>query len=411
MYSKFASIVSKLMVAFVVSVIIVIVIGAGAFAIATVATTVAAVAAVPTDSTIIVNGSEVAFNAYRINDYNYFKLRDLAYTLSGTEKQFEVSWDEANDAISLTSGMPYTVAGGEMAGSSQDANSTGSGGGGSGAKNAVTTYSIIYINGREMNFVAYTIDGYNYFMLRDIGTAFDFGVDWDNARDTIIISTSKGYTPADPDEGMTQTGTEGMTQAEYLEAYSEVLATWKSDLKRHINDEQIFGMTFEFWFYNGYTEKVKTYYALYDIDGNGVKELLLKKQNDSYEDIIAYIFTIYDGKPINLFGYDDISGAPREVPWSRVGSCGILKSGLIDCYYADYAVYQISGAGDSVVEFASSEPYDYPDEASKAEVEWRYYIGGVEVDYDYYTQYLNENGYSINDINSPADIDWILIEL
>ena len=403
MYRQSTNIVSKLKVLFVVSFVIFIGVGAAAFSSAYAYAAAAAVAAVPTDSAIIVNGSEVAFNAYRINDYNYFKLRDLAYTLSGTEKQFEVGWDEANNTISLTSGMPYTVAGGGNAGAAPAA--------AQGAKEAVATYSKIYINGRETNFIAYTIDGYNYFMLRDIGAAFDFGVDWDEARDMIIISTSKGYTPAGPGAGIAPTGTEGMSQAEYLEVYGEVLATWKSDLKRHINDEQIFGMTFEFWFYNGYTDKVKTYYALYDIDGNGVKELLLKKQNDSYEDIIAYIFTIYNGKPINLFGYDDISGAPREVPWSRVGSCGILKSGLIDCYYADYAVYKINGAGDSVVEFASSEPYDYPDEASKAEAEWRYYISGVEVDYDYYTQYLNENGYSIDDINSPADIEWILIEL
>ena len=45
----------------------------------------------PTASTVLVNGENVAFDAYNINDNNYFKLRDLAYILSGTEKQFEVS--------------------------------------------------------------------------------------------------------------------------------------------------------------------------------------------------------------------------------------------------------------------------------------------------------------------------------
>src|SRR5690606_13684686 len=59
------------------------------------------VLAVPTSSTVLVNGEEVAFDAYVINSNNYFKLRDLAHVVSGTEKQFEVSWDGANNTISL----------------------------------------------------------------------------------------------------------------------------------------------------------------------------------------------------------------------------------------------------------------------------------------------------------------------
>jgi len=71
--------------------------------------------ATPTASTVLVNGKNVAFDAYNIGGNNYFKLRDLAYTLSGTEKQFEVEWDAANNAINLVTGKPYTVIGGEMA--------------------------------------------------------------------------------------------------------------------------------------------------------------------------------------------------------------------------------------------------------------------------------------------------------
>ena len=63
----------------------------------------------PSASTVLVDDKNVAFDAYNIADNNYFKLRDLAYTLSGSAKQFEVGWDGANNAISLTSGQPYTV--------------------------------------------------------------------------------------------------------------------------------------------------------------------------------------------------------------------------------------------------------------------------------------------------------------
>ena len=116
-------------------------------------------------------------------DNNYFKLRDLAFVLSGTEKQFEVGWDEKNNAISLTSGKQYTVVGGEMVGK------------GEGAKIPVPTTSKIYLDGKEISFTAYNIGGNNYFKLRDIGQAFDFGVTWDGTKNTIVIDTSKSYTP------------------------------------------------------------------------------------------------------------------------------------------------------------------------------------------------------------------------
>ena len=45
-------------------------------------------------------GEKKAFDAYNIEGSNYFKLRDLAYVLNGTDKQFEVGWDAAANAIS-----------------------------------------------------------------------------------------------------------------------------------------------------------------------------------------------------------------------------------------------------------------------------------------------------------------------
>ena len=137
----------------------------------------------PTASTVLVNGENKAFDAYNINDNNYFKLRDLAFVLSGTEKQFEVSWSEAANAISLTSGKAYTAVGGEMTGK------------GAGTKYPEATTSKILKDGAEIKLTAYNIDGNNYFKLRDIGSAFDFGVTWDGARNTIVIDTTIGYTP------------------------------------------------------------------------------------------------------------------------------------------------------------------------------------------------------------------------
>ncbi len=140
-------------------------------------------AATPTASTVLVNGVNTAFDAYNIGGANYFKLRDLAFVLNGTGKQFEVSWDAAANAISLISGQPYTAVGGEM--------TAGTGA----AKTATPTSSKILLNGAETALEAYNIGGNNYFKLRDLGAAFDFGVDWDGANNTVVIDTGKGYAP------------------------------------------------------------------------------------------------------------------------------------------------------------------------------------------------------------------------
>ena len=137
----------------------------------------------PTASAVLVNGSNVSFDAYGIGGNNYFKLRDLAYVLSGSEKQFDVSWDAASNAISLIGGQPYTPVGGEMTGK------------GNGNQTPKPTTAKITLNGKAVSFAAYNIGGNNYFKLRDIGQAFDFGVQWDGARNTIVIDTSVGYTP------------------------------------------------------------------------------------------------------------------------------------------------------------------------------------------------------------------------
>jgi hypothetical protein len=137
----------------------------------------------PTSSVVIVDGKSIAFDSYNINDNNYFKLRDLAFTLSDSAKQFSVDYDDATKAITLTGGQPYAPVGGEMSGK------------GAGAKTPTPTVSKIYLDGKEVNFTAYGIEGNNYFKLRDIGQAFNFGVDWDGSTNTITIDTSKGYTP------------------------------------------------------------------------------------------------------------------------------------------------------------------------------------------------------------------------
>ncbi|MDD4390687.1 MAG: hypothetical protein PHW03_07865 [Eubacteriales bacterium] len=144
--------------------------------------------AMPTSSKVEIRDQHSAtlgldFDAYNIEGNNYFKLRDLAYTLNGSQKQFEVEWNDANNAIMLTSNTEYTAVGGEREGK------------GSESKSAMATTSKILLDGKEITPTAYNIGDNNYFKLRDIGQLLDFGITWDGTNNRIIIDTSTGYIP------------------------------------------------------------------------------------------------------------------------------------------------------------------------------------------------------------------------
>jgi hypothetical protein len=126
-------------------------------------------------STIVevsINGEIIEFNTYLINGY-YFKLRDLAYVLNGTEKQFEVTWDSENNAINLTSGKVYTAVGGEMMGKGGE------------DRTAALTTSEIYLDGNKINLTAYLIKGNNYFDLFELSEALNFNISRRGGREAI----------------------------------------------------------------------------------------------------------------------------------------------------------------------------------------------------------------------------------
>ena len=139
--------------------------------------------AVPTKSAVIIDGRPISVEAYNINDNNYFKLRDLASLLSGTQKSFEVSWNEKDNAIMITKGKPYTPVGGElMVSPNMD------------GKTALLAYPKMFLDGRSISIRAYDIGGYNYFKLRDIAEMINFGISWDGVTNVIGIDTAAGYT-------------------------------------------------------------------------------------------------------------------------------------------------------------------------------------------------------------------------
>lgn len=138
--------------------------------------------AAPTASTVIVNGKTVNFDAYNINGYNYFKLRDIATAVNNTEKNFHVGFNSYANIISLSARNAYVPVGGELAA------------GDGKEKTATPTTSRIEVDMEYITPTAYNIGGYNYFKLRDICKEFDIGVGFDGATNTITINTGEGYT-------------------------------------------------------------------------------------------------------------------------------------------------------------------------------------------------------------------------
>jgi hypothetical protein len=134
------------------------------------------VAISPTMSFVIVNGQPTLFEAYNIGGYNYFKLRDLAAALSGTDKQFAVGFDNASLTVTITSGRAYMPIGGELT-SSKGTHRT-----------ANPTPSKILLDGRELDLMSYNIGGFNFFRLRDIMGALGVAVTYDEATRNIGIN-------------------------------------------------------------------------------------------------------------------------------------------------------------------------------------------------------------------------------
>lgn len=137
--------------------------------------------ATPSSTKLMVNGKNVAVDAYVIGGNNYIKLRDLAAMVNKTEKNFEVTWDGSKNAINLVSNKAYTSIGGEM----------GKGDGKS--KAATRTNSKIFVDGGEVSMTAYNIGGNNYFKLRDIMQVFNIAVGWDGATSTATLTTGESY--------------------------------------------------------------------------------------------------------------------------------------------------------------------------------------------------------------------------
>lgn len=146
----------------------------------------------PSSDKVSVNGKLVSPQVYNIDGYNYFKLRDVAKSFAGSMGEFNVGWDSAAQKIKVERWTPYN--GSVVIEPSADRS----------VKTAVPNNDFVNVDG--MTYVyqkAYTIDGYNYFKLRDLTQVHDFWIFWDAETKTIGVDSDNpvGYGgPADEEE-------------------------------------------------------------------------------------------------------------------------------------------------------------------------------------------------------------------
>ena len=140
-------------------------------------------AVVPTKQALKIDGELKEAEIYNINGANYFKLRDIAALLSGSAAQFSVDYDGATGTVQIKTGEAYTSVKGDL--TMPDAEKAASK-----AAGAMKSAQSLTINGEPAYLAPYNIGGNNYFALRDLGSALGFGVDYDGATATMLVSTN-----------------------------------------------------------------------------------------------------------------------------------------------------------------------------------------------------------------------------
>lgn len=129
------------------------------------------------DNNLTIDGKMTTVSSYNIEGLNYFRLRDLATILAGTNAEFNVGYDDSQRLITVESGTPLDGGGSLIQLDRSDI--------------AVKNNMTVMVDGRYVTPTAYNIDGFTYFKLRDLGEILNFGVAWDEASWSMVITTEE----------------------------------------------------------------------------------------------------------------------------------------------------------------------------------------------------------------------------
>jgi hypothetical protein len=132
--------------------------------------------AIPSTAVITVDGESVTISAYNINGFNYFKLRDIAQALKGTQKEFGIGLNGTR--INLLTNEAYTP---QENTENNDVLRT--------ATAYINNTYVFCVDHQPIFLNAYIINNFNYIKLRDLANALNFNIRWISDTNTVEIST------------------------------------------------------------------------------------------------------------------------------------------------------------------------------------------------------------------------------
>lgn len=127
-----------------------------------------------TNQKVKLDGKDVVISGYNIDGYNYFKLRDLAAVLKDSQAKFGV--DYKGGVVTLTKAADYKVV--ESDQKPVKAESKG-----------MLTNDKVLVGDKALTATAYKIDDLNYYKLRDLGKELGFGVGYDEATKSVLLTS------------------------------------------------------------------------------------------------------------------------------------------------------------------------------------------------------------------------------
>ena len=127
---------------------------------------------------ISLDGRSMQLAGFNINDNNYYKLRDIAYLLTETDKRFDIVYDTEKAAIVIQLGRSYL---GEK--SSYNINDI---------KDITIEEKQVslYLEDKEHQLLGYRINGSTYVKIRDIVAFLEMEIGWSNETKEITLVAS-----------------------------------------------------------------------------------------------------------------------------------------------------------------------------------------------------------------------------